>query len=115
MNDQLAQGIIIQPSVGPLTPTARPIAITGPLQNINTLADLVNILLTFLVPMAGIILFFVIIWGGYDLLLSQGDPERVQSGKNKITSGIIGMVPLVLSFLIARIIGYIFGVGDGII
>lgn len=107
MKNELAQSLQIVPS------GAKPVTVTGPLVGINNLGDLVNILISFLLPIAGVILFFVLIWGGYDILMSQGEPDKVQSGKNKITAGIIGIVLLVLSFLITKIFGYIFGVGDG--
>ncbi|SRR5690606_6870884 len=108
MKRVLAQGLQIETEGSPVT-------VEGPLQNINNLGDLINLLMNFLVPLAGIILFFVLIWGGYDVLLSRGEADRLQSGKNKITAGIIGIVLLVLSYLIVNIIGYIFGLGDGVI
>lgn len=109
MQNNLAQGLQIQPD------GAAPVTVTGPLVGINNLGDLVNTLMSFLLPIAGIILFFILIWGGYDILMSQGDSDKVQSGKNKITAGVIGIVLLVLSYLITNILGYIFGVGDGLI
>lgn len=107
MEKTVAQGLQIQPS------GAAPVNITGPLVGINNLGDLVNTLMSFLLPISGVILFFILVWGGYDILMSQGESERLQSGKNKITAGIIGIVLLVLSYLITNILGYIFGVGGG--
>jgi hypothetical protein len=107
MNKELAQSLQIVPS------GAKPVTVNGPLVGINNLGDLVNILISFVVPIAGVILFFILVWGGYDILMSQGEADKLQNGKNKITAGIIGMVLLVLSYLITKIFGYIFGVGDG--
>lgn len=110
MSNQLAQQIIIDPSG-----TGTPISITGPLQGIDKLTDLINVLINvILFPLAGVIVFFILIWGGYDLLMSQGEAEKIQAGKNKITTAIIGLVLLVTSYLITRIIGYIFGLGGGV-
>ncbi len=103
MKNTLAQGLQIQPSGG------APVMVKGPLEGINNLGDLINVLMSFLVPFAGIILFFILIWGGYDILMSQGEAEKLESGKNKITAAIIGIVLLVLSFLITNVFGYIFG------
>ncbi len=91
--------------------------ISNPLLNpsIRTLGDVVNLLLPFLYGIAGVILFFVILWGGFDILLSGGDSEKVEGGRMKITSGVIGFVLLALSFLLARLVTYIFGLGNGII
>src|SRR3989338_10939301 len=110
MSNQLAQQIIIDPSG-----TGTPISITGPLQGIDKLKDLINVLINVvLFPLAGVIVFFILIWGGYDLMMSQGEAEKIQSGRNKITTAIIGMVLLTISYLITKIIGYVFGLGGGV-
>jgi hypothetical protein len=89
--------------------------IDSPLVGINNIGDLVNRIMTFLIPIAGIILFLVIIWGGYDFMMSGGAPEKVKSGRAKITTGIIGFILLVLSYFFAKLIGTIFGLGGGIL
>lgn len=90
-------------------------SIEGPLEGINTVGDLINTLMKFLIPLAGIILLLVLIWGGYDFMMSGGNPEKVKSAQAKITTGIIGFVLLVLAYLIVRIISFIFGLQTGII
>ncbi len=87
---------------------------TGPAK-INTLADLVNRVVTFLIPLASIILLFVFIWGGYDYMMSQGAPDKIKSAQAKFTTGIIGLVLLLLSYVLVKTIGSIFGLGGGII
>jgi len=93
--------------------------IEGPLSTgtggINNIGDLINRLLTFLIPLVVIILFFVLVWGGFDFLTSQGSPEKIKSGRGKITAGIIGFVLFLLSFLIVRLLSGIFGVGQEIL
>ncbi|MEK7523178.1 MAG: hypothetical protein AAB569_06340, partial [Patescibacteria group bacterium] len=70
--------------------------------------------LGFIMPMAGIILLFVLISGGYDYMMSQGNADKIKAGQAKITSGIIGFILLIASFLITRLIAAIFGLGGGI-
>ncbi len=89
------------------------VKLEGPLKGINSLGDLINLALSFLVPLAGVILFLVIIWGGYDILMSGGNADKVQSGRQKITAGIVGFVLLTASYFIAKLLGFIFGVGEG--
>ncbi len=89
--------------------------IQGPLVGISTLNDLIGVITSFIYPLASVILLFVLIWGGYDFLMSRGDTEQVNVGKAKITAGIIGFVLLMLSYLITRIIGFITGTGEGIL
>lgn len=89
--------------------------ITGPLSsNADSLGKIITTSLSFLMPVAGIILLFVLISGGYDFMLSQGAPDKIKAAQGKITAGIIGFVLLISSFLITRLIASIFGLGGGI-
>lgn len=82
---------------------------------IQTLGDLVNRVIQFLIPLAAVILLVVFIWGGYDYMMSQGSPEKVKSAQAKITTGIIGLILLLISFVLVKLISSIFGLGGGII
>ena len=87
---------------------------TGEIIQNPTLSDLVNVFILFLYSIAGIILFFVLVWGGLDVLTSKGTPEKIDSGKHKITSGLIGFALLFISFLAVRLIAFVFGIGEEI-
>ena len=85
----------------------------GPLDSgINTVGDVINRVLMVLVPIAGVILLFVLIWGGYDFMMSQGNAEKVKGAQAKITAGLIGFILLILSFFIVRLIAKIFGLDN---
>ncbi len=89
--------------------------IEGPLdKSVDSLGKIITKGLNFIMPMASIVLLFVLISGGYDYMMSQGNADKIKSGQAKITSGIIGFILLILSFLITRIIASIFGLGGGI-
>lgn len=88
--------------------------IKGPLVGIDNLSQLTNKIVSFLIPLAGVILLFVIIWGGYDFLMSQGTPEKIKSARAKLTSGIIGFTLLVFSYLIVKLIAWITGLRGGL-
>lgn len=89
--------------------------INGPLIGINDLGGLVSkVVNTFLIPLAGIILFLVLIWGGYDFIISRGNPEKVKSARAKITTGLIGFILLIVSYLIVRLLSEVFGLGKGL-
>lgn len=91
------------------------IPIQGPLVGIDSLGGLVNKLMVFIIPFSAIILFFILLWGGVDLMTSQGVPEKIKIGRGKIMAGLIGFILLVSSYLIVRLISVIFGFGGGII
>lgn len=89
--------------------------INGPVVGINDLGGLVSkIVNTFLIPLAGIILFIVLLWGGYSFITSRGNPEKVKSARAKITTGLIGFILLIVSYLIVRLLSYVFGLGNGL-
>ena len=89
--------------------------IKGPLENINTVGDLINRLLSFLIPFSGIILLFVLIWGGYDFLMSEGAPDKIKSAQAKITAGLIGFFLLIFAYFLVKIIVFIFGIDTKIL
>jgi len=53
------------------------------------------------------LLFFV--WGAIDWLMSEGNPEKLKSAKNKIVHAVIGMGLLAASFAVAKLAETIFG------
>ncbi len=91
------------------------VGIEGPLKGYETIGDVINNLVPFVISIGGVLLFFILMWGGYDYVTSQGTPEKIKSANAKITAAVVGFILLVLSFLITRVISYIFGVGEGII
>jgi len=90
--------------------------IKGPLpDNFNNLGGLISRVITlFLIPIASVILLLVFIWAGYDFMMSEGNPEKIKSAQAKITTGVIGLVLLVLSFLIIKVVEVILGIRNGI-
>lgn len=79
------------------------------------IAWIINKLIAFIFPLSGILLFFFLVWGGYDFLLSGGNPEKIKSGQAKMTSAVVGFILLAASYLVVRLIAMIFGLGDGIL
>lgn len=120
-NPYLAQQICIGAKANPTPggPTLTPQCIQGPLPTgpggINNLSDVVNKVVQFLIPLSVIVLLIVFILGGYDYMMSQGNPEKIKSAQAKITTGIIGFILLLISYLLVRLISLIFGLGGGIL
>jgi hypothetical protein len=109
---ELAQNLELNPFTGAGTPTVPPINIQGPLTGISTISDLINRLLLFLLPLAGIILFFVLVAGGFSILTSQGSPDKIKNGRAMITAGLIGFFILVFSIGIVKLIGFLLNINQ---
>ncbi len=62
-------------------------------------------LLNFGIGIAGGIAFLLIIFGGFQIMTSAGNPERLNEGKELISSAIAGLLMIVFSVFLLRIIG----------
>lgn len=60
--------------------------------------------ITSLLALGGIVLFVMLLTGGFKYLTSGGDPKALEGAKKTLTTAIGGLVMLVGSFLILKII-----------
>ncbi|OGM76396.1 hypothetical protein A2188_01875 [Candidatus Woesebacteria bacterium RIFOXYA1_FULL_43_9] len=65
------------------------------------------------IPFAGIVLFFIITFGGFNLVTSGGDPGKTKKAWGTITFGILGLFLIIASYLIIRLIYQFTGVNVG--
>lgn len=63
-----------------------------------------------ILALAGIVLFLMLVVGGFRYLVSGGDPKAVEAARGTLTNAILGLVILVLAFLILVFIQEITGV-----
>lgn len=76
------------------------------LGNISTDPNtLIETILTLAIGVAGGIAFLLIVYGGFRLVFSQGDPKAVQEGRDIITSAIVGLIIIIFSVFILNLIG----------
>lgn len=68
-------------------------------------AGFVKSLFGILLSLAGGIALILIIFSGYQLMTSQGNPEKVQAAKETLTSAIVGLLFIIFSMVILQIIG----------
>ena len=60
--------------------------------------------------LAGIVLFIMLILGGFSYITSGGDPKKVESARNTLTYAIGGMIFIALAYLILKFIEVFTGV-----
>ena len=58
------------------------------------------------VGIAGGIAFLLILIGGFQILTSAGNPEKLNAGKELVTSAITGLLIIIFSLFILRLIGF---------
>lgn len=83
-----------------------PIAATG----IVTIGDLITRLIPYIYVFAGFAMIIMIIMGGFDILTTQGSPEKFKIGFDKITKGVTGFILVVVSYFVVILIEEIFNI-----
>ncbi len=73
----------------------------------SDLFKLVFIVVNYLISMAGLVAILFIVWGGFRMLTSAGDPARIKDAKSTIWNAILGMIIVLLSYII---VGYVAGI-----
>jgi len=68
------------------------------------------IVIFFTIGALGFVIYFI--WGAVDWILSGGDKEKIAGARKRITTSIIGLVVLSLSFVAMQVIGQILGIGS---
>jgi len=93
---------------------------TGPLANPNSgTLGAVEIFANFISGVIGVLTIVAIIWavfmlitGAVSIISSGGDKGQVEKAKQKITTGIVGLVIVILALLIIGLVGYFLGLPD---
>ena len=73
--------------------------------------DLVSIILSNALVIAGIIFFFLILFGGISIIAGAGqdDPGRTARGKQTVTAAVIGFIIIFAAYWIIKIIEFATG------
>lgn len=85
----------------------------APSAQTNTLrspAGIINRFLDYAFPLAGLILFVMLVWGGFEILIKSPGQKSLESGKQRVTAAFIGFFLLFASYWIWQIIEVVFGV-----
>lgn len=80
-----------------------------PVSSSLKVGELITKLLPYIFGAAGIILVLNIIVSGYQMMTSTGEPKIMQAAKAKVTTSIIGIMVIFISFWVVAIIGSFFG------
>jgi hypothetical protein len=81
-----------------------------PPATISDLGTVFSNVVSYALGFAGIVLFVLLIVGGFKFITSGGDPKAVESARKTITSAITGLVIILVSYLILVLISNITGV-----
>jgi hypothetical protein len=78
----------------------------------NNFGDLISVIVRNVMMIAGVISLFFLVMGGFSVIMAAGggDSKKMESGKKTMTSAVIGLLLIFLSFWIVQIIGAITGI-----
>lgn len=77
---------------------------------LSTPEGLIGRIVTFLFPLAGLILFGMIVAGGIEMMLGAAGKKSIENGKNRVTAAIIGFILLFSSYWLVQIVELILGI-----
>ncbi|MBD3279499.1 MAG: hypothetical protein GF390_02180 [Candidatus Pacebacteria bacterium] len=92
-------------SLNPLNTTNSPFA-----DELSTPAGIINRIIFFAFPLAGLILFVMLIWGGFEMITGAASKKSMDAGKQRATAAVIGFALLFVSYWIIWLIETIFNV-----
>lgn len=72
--------------------------------------SLINNILPNIYIAGGVIIFFMILFGGFTIIANAGSPDKIKDGTKTITSAIMGLLVLFGSYWIIQIIQVVTGV-----
>jgi hypothetical protein len=67
---------------------------------INGLKTLAINVVNYLIAGAGLVAMAFILWGGIQMLLSGGSPERIKAGKTTLFNALLGLVIVLASYIL---------------
>lgn len=94
----------------PITPpTGKTIGQAGAASG-TTLANVISSTIGAMTIIAAIWFLFKIVTGGLAIINSNGDQKAVETARNSITYGVIGIVVIISATFILGLLGFIFGI-----
>ncbi len=66
-------------------------------------------LIMFFFFISGLALLIYLLFGGFTLLTSGGNPDKVEAGKKTITNAVIGFIIIFTAYWIVQIVGLVLG------
>lgn len=80
-------------------------------EKLETPGSIISFLLAdFAFYLAGLILFVMLVWGGFEMIAGAANKKSLDAGKQRVTAALIGFLLLFSVFWLAKILEMIFGI-----
>ena len=84
-------------------------SIEGPVK-FGSIGAILNAAIPLVFGFAGLGLLLMLIMAGFDLLTSAGDEKKLESGKQRLTYAILGIIVIIIAYWLVQMAGIIFGI-----
>lgn len=74
----------------------------------SDIGGVIGTLLNYMFPLAGIILFAMLVFGGFEMMTAAGNPDNMKKAQGRITSAILGFVIIFISYWLMQIVQLLF-------
>ena len=66
-------------------------------------------LIALIYTLAAVVLIFMLVWGAWDWITSEGDKEKLESAKKKLINALVGIVLFAAAFAVIQVFGQFTG------
>ena len=84
--------------------------IVNPVAPSFTLGEYIADIVSFIIIVAFLASFFLLVWGGFSWLTSGGNPDQVEAARNKIVQAFIGLLIVVSAWVIFGVVSTFFDI-----
>ena len=81
----------------------------NPPARFDSIASILNLIMPLFMAGAGLVFFITLLIGALTIITAGGNSERFQTGRKKITFSIMGLIMVISSYFIVKLIEIIFG------
>lgn len=75
----------------------------------TSLGELMTTIIQLLISIAAILSIIFIIVAGFNFITASGDEKKIASAKGTLTYAIVGLIAIILTFAVLRIVQYFLG------
>lgn len=78
--------------------------------DLTTPGGIITRVLRFAFPIAGLILFVMLVWSGFEILGGATEKKSIEAGKQRATAAVVGFGLLFMSYWFVQVLEVVFGV-----
>ena len=82
----------------------------NPAARFTDVSSILNIVMPLFIGGAGLVFFITLLIGALTIITAGGNSERFQTGKKRITFSIMGLIMVISSYFIVKLVEIIFGI-----